>query len=163
MADEDVKPAKTPLLIPRMNDQERKDFVRDWLKNHIFSSCHLRPHDEGMLGHVFYPVLFGGVLPEIKEPEFPEEIPEDMAVEDFDRLHDNRETILENWRKANDHLEQQYKQQLGLIWEYWDKSLPRSINGYPIFMSCRVMHIDDWNRIWPVIEKEEKRIADLEV
>lgn len=154
---------KPPLLIPLMSDQGRKDFVRDWLRNHVFSSFHLKPHDEGMLGQVFYPVLFGGVLPQFKEPVIPEEIPEDMTVVDFDKLHDNREKIFENWEKANDLIEVQFKQQLGLIWEYWDKSLPRSINGYPIFMSCRVMHIDDWNRIWPVLEKEEKRIADIEV
>ncbi len=33
---------------------------------------------------------------------------------------------------------------IGNIVEYLDKASERSINGYPIFMSCRIVHKDDW-------------------
>jgi hypothetical protein len=37
--------------------------------------------------------------------------------------------------------------QIGAIIEYLDKAGERSINGYPIFMSCRVVHKDDWAQV----------------
>jgi len=33
---------------------------------------------------------------------------------------------------------------VGNIIEDLDKACERSINGYPVFMSCRVVHRDDW-------------------
>jgi hypothetical protein len=37
--------------------------------------------------------------------------------------------------------------QIGNIVEHIDKAGPRSINGYPMFMSCKVIHKDDWSVI----------------
>ena len=153
-------------MIPDMSDEGRKEFVQAWLQGQIFSSCHLaRDGQERMLGQVFYPVLFGAVgPPQIKVPELPEEIPEDMSVEDWDALvnggHDDAASRI---KSANDKLHGEFKQQLGLIWEFAHKCLPRSINGYPIFMSCNVMSLDDRNRIWPILQREEKRLANIEV
>jgi hypothetical protein len=36
---------------------------------------------------------------------------------------------------------------VGNIIEHLDKAGPRSINGYPTFFSCRVIHRDDWSVI----------------
>ena len=33
---------------------------------------------------------------------------------------------------------------VGLIWEYLSKAGSRSINGMPMFVSCNIMHKDDW-------------------
>lgn len=38
-------------------------------------------------------------------------------------------------------------EQIGNIVEHIDKAGPRSVNGYPTFFSCKVIHKDDWSVI----------------
>jgi hypothetical protein len=44
-------------------------------------------------------------------------------------------------------------EKIGAIVEWIDKAGPRSVNGYPIFFSCRVVHTDDWKRIVEIYER----------
>jgi hypothetical protein len=52
---------------------------------------------------------------------------------------------------------------IGCMWEYISEAGPRSINGYPIFMSAHFMHKDDWKICVPAIERELKRRKDLPI
>ena len=52
---------------------------------------------------------------------------------------------------------------IGLIYEYLDQAAPRSINGMPIFFSCRMVHKDDWQRAIPAIQAEEERRKNIPV
>lgn len=52
---------------------------------------------------------------------------------------------------------------IGIFWEYYDKALPRSINGFPIFGSMRVMHKDDWSIAAKTINREWARLDELEL
>jgi hypothetical protein len=54
-------------------------------------------------------------------------------------------------------------QNLGVIWEWMAKAGPRSINGYPIFFSCRLMHRDDWTRAEKAILREQTRRESIEL
>lgn len=54
-------------------------------------------------------------------------------------------------------------EQLGTIWEWMKNAGPRAMNGYPTFMSVRVMHRDDWERARKAIVREFKRRDDLVV
>jgi hypothetical protein len=36
---------------------------------------------------------------------------------------------------------------VGAIYEYMDKRTENGVNGYPIFMSCQVAHVEDWKII----------------
>lgn len=42
---------------------------------------------------------------------------------------------------------------LGMIYEYEDKAMPRSINGYPIFMSCHFLNTDDTEKVFSIYNK----------
>lgn len=53
--------------------------------------------------------------------------------------------------------------QIGTIWEWKSKASTISINGYPMFFSCRIMHMDDWKRAKPAILLEIKRREEIEV
>lgn len=55
-----------------------------------------------------------------------------------------------NWDEAS-------IRKVGILWEYYDKALPRSINGKPCFASMYVMHIDDWKKARTQIQKEVAR------
>ncbi len=46
---------------------------------------------------------------------------------------------------------------IGLIWEYMSQAGYRAINGYPTFLSCRLMHKDDWDTARKAIQREMKR------
>lgn len=52
---------------------------------------------------------------------------------------------------------------IGILYEYLDQAMPVGINGYPMFMSCRMMHIDDWVVCAAAIAKELERLDSLEV
>ena len=52
---------------------------------------------------------------------------------------------------------------IGLIWEDMSQAGPRAINGMPIFMSCGLMHIEDWERARKAIKTEMERREAIEV
>lgn len=54
-------------------------------------------------------------------------------------------------------------EKLGLVWEWRDKATPRAINGYPTFLSVRMMHVDDWERARAAIKKELEHRENLKV
>lgn len=53
--------------------------------------------------------------------------------------------------------------QVGVLYEEYSKASPRSINGRPMFISFKMLHIDDWKRVQPVIEKEIERRKNIEL
>jgi len=53
--------------------------------------------------------------------------------------------------------------QIGMVYEYLDQASPVSINGYPIFLSARFMHQDDWKRAAAAINREMDHQDSIEV
>lgn len=52
---------------------------------------------------------------------------------------------------------------IGAIWEYVEKAGPRSINGYPIFHSLRLINVHDWEIALQAMRKESERQKDIEL
>ena len=56
---------------------------------------------------------------------------------------------------------------LGCIWETTGAgertTLPRGVNGYPMFMSCHLMHKDDLARVRVAVNRERQRREEIEV
>lgn len=52
---------------------------------------------------------------------------------------------------------------IGILWEYMNKALPRGINGMPMFMSLHVMHRLDWAKARKMIVREEERLKEMAV
>jgi len=48
------------------------------------------------------------------------------------------------------------RKDIGMIYEYWDKAGPRSINGYPIFFSFAIVNVKDRLFVWEKVEKIRK-------
>ena len=55
----------------------------------------------------------------------------------------------------------EYKNDIGLIYEYYDKAGPRSINGYPIFFSLAFVSKKDAKIVWEKVEKIQKIMEDV--
>jgi hypothetical protein len=49
---------------------------------------------------------------------------------------------------------------VGMIYEYLSEAGPRSINGYPMFTSCRLLNKDDTKKVWSLYE-EVKKMMEL--
>jgi len=52
---------------------------------------------------------------------------------------------------------------LGVLWEYYKESMPRGINGMPMFFSVKMMNKANWEAASVAIEKELKRREEVEV
>lgn len=52
---------------------------------------------------------------------------------------------------------------IGAIWEYMDQAGPRSINGYPMFTSLRLMNANDWETARVAAEREIERRRKIEL
>ena len=76
----------------------------------------------------------------------------DKAMEDYEKDEEVYQAKREAWVTAQ-------MKDVGVVWEYLNKSLPRGVNGNPMFMSCRIMHKEDWKRATKALDKI---FADLE-
>lgn len=52
---------------------------------------------------------------------------------------------------------------IGLLYEDYAKSLPRSINGKPCFLSVQLLHRLDWEKARKVIAAEQERQRSIEI
>lgn len=50
---------------------------------------------------------------------------------------------------------------LGAVWEYYDKAGPREMNGFPIFSSVHFINMADWLRIVEAYDKEVERRKNI--
>lgn len=56
-----------------------------------------------------------------------------------------------------------YINSIGLFWEYIKDAGPLSINGYPQFFSCRMVHKEDWAKIRKtILELDNREKSELE-
>lgn len=47
----------------------------------------------------------------------------------------------------------------GAAYEDYDKALPRGVNGYPMFMSCRILHVNDVPRLTKELTRMEEALG----
>lgn len=52
---------------------------------------------------------------------------------------------------------------IGVIWEYFDKAGPTSINGYPVFFSMHLMNAADWAVVSEAARRESERRKSIEL
>jgi hypothetical protein len=56
-----------------------------------------------------------------------------------------------------------YLANLGIVYEYYNKGGPRSVDGFPTFGSCRLLHKLDWQRAQKAIDRELARRKEIEI
>jgi hypothetical protein len=77
------------------------------------------------------------------------------------RLRTEHEARLTAWEDVRKRVLRWWARDLGVVYEQVSKAGPRGINGYPIFMSLRLMHREDWKLAFNAYRKEvERRKAD---
>lgn len=141
--------------LPRMPEDVLRAFVLGVLGNRIFTSEHIERR----------PVT---ICPECNEshPPFPSKTCPDCGTTLVETLGFSQDIGLIFLPLAMGALSDWPKDQLELIgcfWAYHHEAFPRSINGYPMFPSVRMMHRDDWARAAKALAREQQRQQDIEV
>lgn len=73
------------------------------------------------------------------------------------RLRTEHEARLTEWEGVRKRVLRWWARDLGVIYEQMSAAGPRAVNGYPIFMSLRFMHREDWKLAFDAYEKEVAR------
>jgi len=58
-------------------------------------------------------------------------------------------------------LSEEARKDVGMVYEYYDKAGPRSINGYPIFFSFRIVNVKDRLLVWEKYEKIQEALKSV--
>ena len=142
--------------LPKREDKELKQIAKDIYNNRIFTDRHLSKHDNIM--STFMVLVFMGP----KEPE-PPKYPSDKITKSGNR--DNRIFDILDRDKAQKEYEEKLKEfpkeqeeykkyldNIGLIYEYYDKSGTLSINGNPTFFSANFLDKEDTEKMFEYYE-----------
>lgn len=148
---------KTPKgRLPRMDDAQLKAFILGVLEGRVFTTRHIkfRSHLECSKCDLRFPqaedlrtcVECQGPLVARSEPDI--ELQLVFLPLAFGALGTLDESELAN---------------IGGCWANYADALPRSINGYPMFMTMGMLHTLDWERAWRVIDRELARREALDL
>jgi len=80
----------------------------------------------------------------------------EQAVAEWKRQKAIREAALEGFHATR-------LQNLGCIYEEMSKTLPRGVNGKPMFSGCRILNRSDWSRCIKAIQRELERRESMEI
>lgn len=124
---------KWEVLSDTKDDIFLKKLAKDIYENHVFTDRHI--NSKGVVVHmVFMPLLF---MCNYQKSESREH-----KLCDIHRMNYFND-IEEKTGKSEEDLRLEFFNSIGLIYEYYDKAMPRGINGYPIFMSFNLLSKGD--------------------
>jgi hypothetical protein len=143
----------------KMTEDELKKLVRDVYDCKTFTS--LQCGD--MVATVFMPIMFLGAEP--FKPSFPKYVG-DICKDRKNKLNhlvdlEEWEIELQQWKDDTEKRENYFKN-IGMIYEDYSKAGPLSVNGYPMFMSCKIVSIEDTERFLEKYKKYEKMREEFE-
>lgn len=127
----------------KMTEDELKELVRDVYDQKIFTSLHCGAGDTRM---VFMPLMFIGSPPSEPSPT------NNIKIDRRNKLNYIQEKL--DYEQETP-VREEFLKNIGMVYEFYSQAGPRSINGYPIFMSFKIVSIDDTNKF---IEKYNKYV-----
>jgi len=142
-------------------DKEIKELVVKAFDGKIFTSYHCKPEDMFM---IFMPIMFINSPP--SEPSKPDS--DDIKEQRKNKLNYIKEkehydnVILSNWEKNIQPKIQTFLEDVGMLYESYDKALPKGVNGYPIFTSCGFLSKTDATRFLEIYNKYGKIRKELD-
>ena len=131
-------------------DDELKTIARDIIDEKIFTDRHLGQDAGYMVQMVFMPVMLMG--PTANTTGVEDEVAKKRIELEYEVSRRDVET----------KYYEQYLKEIGMIYEYMDKAMPRGINGYPIFGSCGFLSIDDYERMIVFYKKYKELKEEME-
>lgn len=136
-----------------MTEEDMKTLVKDVYDAKVFTSLHLRGNDDYLISSIFMPIMFLGAAPTKPSLDKNNQINRKnklQYIEDcltYERETPEREAFLN---------------EIGMLYEDNSKAGPRSINGYPMFFSCKILSKADAKRFMEMYNKYVKMREEFE-
>lgn len=121
---------------------ELKELVRGVYDCKIFTSLQC----DNMAMSVFMPIMFIGSAPLFPTPTGNIRLDRKNKLNHIDAVlvYESETSERENYIKS-----------IGMLYEDYSKAGPMAINGYPMFMSCKIVSIEDTKRFREMYKKYE--------
>jgi hypothetical protein len=131
--DEKKTEIESAFLSISISDEELKQITKDLYDNKIFTTLHLEQAGNiHLITSVFIPMIFIGTIqwenPESRLTKLTKILLSD-EIEEYNKRYD------------------EFIHNIGMIYEYYDKSSPTNINGFPTFFSCHYLNISDTQKL----------------
>ena len=152
MDSRELKIKETWAPISSRSDEYLKNIAKDIFNNKIFTDRHCSDND--VMKSFMILALMGPKTPQ--KPKRPNdsnstENRRDNAIyyilqydEDMKKWEEDMK-----WFKIEErYYREQYLTSIGMVYEYFDKSVPVSINRLPCFFSGRFLNIEDTKKVW---------------
>ena len=78
-------------------------------------------------------------------------------AQECDRLRAEHEVHLAAWESVSKRVLSLWARDLGVVYAHMSEAGPRGINGNPMFMSMRLLHLEDWKLAFDAYNKEVAR------
>jgi hypothetical protein len=133
-------------------EEELKTIVKDVYDGKIFTSLHLSEDDQHLVTSVFMPLLFLGAA-----PSFP------LSTKNIKKDRKNKLIYMEEYQKWCDETQEreEFMKNIGMVYEENSEAV-RSINGYPMFMSLKIVSQVDTKRFIEMYNKYVKMREEFE-
>lgn len=121
--------------VPKViSDKDAKVLAKDVYENKIFTDHHIDKNSRGFLTMtVFMPLMFIHAPTELNTND-PVQKKRDMDIY----------LLLD--KDIEDHYRTIWLNNIAMVYEYYDKAMPRGINGYPTFGSMRILTIESYEK-----------------
>lgn len=128
------------------SDTELKQFAKDIYHNLIFTDRHIEEHSKNLISSIFMPIVFMGHI------NWPTDNSRESKIVRI-LLEDKEEDYKKRYSA--------YINNVGLIFEYLEKSGNRSINGYPMFFSLNVLSKEQTDKMFDYYNKYKQLMENL--
>jgi hypothetical protein len=137
--------------VPSQTEDYIKQLAKDIYNNKVFTAFMIPENQRAaMIKMVFMPLLF-------MDPQHPHTTDVNTA-----KLRDNKIwEILDQDDEVEDY-NKNFIPSIGMVYEYYvdeygrDNCMPRGINGFPMFSSCRMLNLEDTEKLREFYEKYSK-------
>jgi hypothetical protein len=137
--------------VPKQTDEFIKQLAKDIYNGKVFTAFMIPENQRAeMIKMVFMPLLFMG-------PQHPHNTDVNTA-----KLRDNKIwEILEQDQEIEDY-NTKFISSIGMVYEYYAdehgslNTFPRGLNGFPMFHSCRMLNLEDTEKLRGFYEQYSK-------
>jgi hypothetical protein len=132
---------------PSQKDSELRRLALDLADNKIFTSLQVSEHEAHLLPVIFLPLALGA----LRAIPVAAKCVDDTGSETFNAgmirllVGNMVEWCLEE--RFEIQYDDSHIQEIGMIFEYYDKAGPRSINGFPCFFSFQILNRTDTQKV----------------
>mgnify|MGYP003642235580 CR=1 FL=1 len=84
-------------------------------------------------------------------------------VEGWEARKQEAQKVRDGWYALHGRIFGKWAADVGCLLGDMKSAAPRSINGYPMFFACSIIHLEDWERVHAAVMRESARMQEMEI